>query len=208
VAKKKGKGAKAVKAAIPADETIVAEPVPVEPPVAFTRPLPLPTLETFVTNDWRAVVRRLTGARLVYGKPIEAAGRTVVPVASLRVGGGGGFGSGSNEGSQTTAPGMGRGVGGGGALEAKAVGFIDIGPDGARYEAIDKTGRLTDAIAKAASNGGVAGGAAAGALAGATVVAGAVGILVARRRSLMGAAVRAALPGGSRGSALTRALRR
>ncbi len=38
---------------------------------------------------------RVTGARVCFGKPIEAAGRTVVPVASLRVMGGMGFGHGS-----------------------------------------------------------------------------------------------------------------
>jgi uncharacterized spore protein YtfJ len=203
VAKKKGKGSKA--GGERTDDVLV----PSRPPVAFTRPLPPPPpAMALAGQDWRNVVRRLTGARLVYGKPVEAAGRKVVPVASVRMGGGLGFGLGTSDGADGQAPGTGRGGGGGGAVEAKPVGFIEIGPEGARYEAIDKTGRLTDAIAKAASNGGVAGGAAAGALAGATVVAGAVGLVMARRRSFVRAAVRAALPSGSRGSALTRALRR
>jgi len=72
---------------------------------------------------------RLTGARLCFGRPVEAKGRTVIPVASVRTAGGYGFG---NE------PGGGAlGGGGGGALDARPVGFIEIGPDGTRFERID-----------------------------------------------------------------------
>jgi uncharacterized spore protein YtfJ len=71
---------------------------------------------------------RLTGARLCFGRPVEVKGRTVIPVASVRTMGGYGFG---NE------PARGAGGGGGGALDARPVGFIEIGPDGTRFEAID-----------------------------------------------------------------------
>ena len=71
---------------------------------------------------------RLTGARLCFGRPVEMSGRTVIPVASVRTMGGYGFG---NE------PARGGGGGGGGALDARPVGFIEIGPDGTRFEAID-----------------------------------------------------------------------
>ena len=72
---------------------------------------------------------RLTGARLCFGRPVEAKGRTVIPVASVRTAGGYGFG---NE------PGGGAlGGGGGGALDARPVGFIEIGPEGTRFERID-----------------------------------------------------------------------
>lgn len=71
---------------------------------------------------------RLSGARLCYGKPVEAAGRVVIPVASVRTAAGGGLGrSGGDEPSG----------GGGGLLDARPVGFIEIGPEGARYQAID-----------------------------------------------------------------------
>jgi len=72
---------------------------------------------------------RLTGARLCFGRPIEVKGRTVVPVASVRTMGGYGFGNEPARG--------GGGGGGGGALDARPVGFIEIGPDGTRFEAID-----------------------------------------------------------------------
>jgi uncharacterized spore protein YtfJ len=71
---------------------------------------------------------RLTGARLCFGRPVEAEGRTVIGVASVRTAGGWGFG---NE------PSRGSGGGGGGALDARPVGFIEIGPDGTRFEPID-----------------------------------------------------------------------
>jgi uncharacterized spore protein YtfJ len=71
---------------------------------------------------------RLTGARLCFGRPVEAKGRIVIPVASVRTAGGWGFG---NE------PSRGSGGGGGGALDARPVGFIEIGPDGTRFEPID-----------------------------------------------------------------------
>jgi len=72
---------------------------------------------------------RLTGARLCFGRPVTAGGRTVIGVASVRSAGGYGFGS--------EAAGAGSGGGGGGALDARPVGFIEIGPEGARFERID-----------------------------------------------------------------------
>jgi hypothetical protein len=73
---------------------------------------------------------RATGARLCFGRPIEGkGGRVVIPVASVRTAGGWGYG---NE-----PDGRGGGGGGGGALDARPVGFIEIGPDGTRFERID-----------------------------------------------------------------------
>ncbi len=70
---------------------------------------------------------RLTGARLCYGRPVEFKNRTVIPVASVRTAGGWGFGHEA----------AGSGGGGGGALDARPVGFIEIGPEGTRFEQID-----------------------------------------------------------------------
>ena len=76
------------------------------------------------------VLARLTGARLCFGRPVEVTGRTVIPVASVRTAGGYGFG-GEPLGRQRS------GGGGGGAIDARPVGFIEIGPEGTRFEAID-----------------------------------------------------------------------
>ena len=85
---------------------------------------------------------RVTGARLCFGRPVEVKGRTVITVASVRTAGGWGFG---NDGS-----GGGSGGGGGGALDARPVGFIEIGPNGTRFEAIDD-GRVALRLAAAGS---------------------------------------------------------
>jgi uncharacterized spore protein YtfJ len=82
---------------------------------------------------------RLTGARLCFGRPVEVKGRTVITVASVRTAGGWGFG---NE-----PDGNGSGGGGGGALDARPVGFIEIGPDGTRFERINDGRVALQAIA-------------------------------------------------------------
>jgi hypothetical protein len=64
---------------------------------------------------------RLTRAKLSYGRPIEAHGRTVVPVARVHLAGG--FGSGDGD---------------GGHLESRPIGYIEIGPEGTRFERIEQ----------------------------------------------------------------------
>ncbi len=86
------------------------------------------------------MLARLTGARLCFGRPVEAAGRTVIPVASIRTAGGGGFGVDPAAADRS-------GGGGGGALDARPVGFIEIGPDGTRFQRIDDGRMALRAIA-------------------------------------------------------------
>jgi uncharacterized spore protein YtfJ len=99
-------------------------------------------------------VRRLadvvTGARLVYGEPVEAGGRTVIPVARVRMSGGWGFGRGGSGADD----GEGSGGGGGGHLDATPVGFIEVGPAGSQFHEIpdpDRTARNLRAAAGAAT---------------------------------------------------------
>ena len=97
----------------------------------------------------RRVLDAVAGARLCYGEPVVAGDRTVIPVARLSATGGYGFGSGAND-----VEGEGSGGGGGGWLDARPVGFIEIGPDGARYEPIpdpERFARNLKAAATAAS---------------------------------------------------------
>ena len=88
---------------------------------------------------------RLTGARLCFGRPVELESRTVIPVASVRTAGGWGFGN-QYDGSGS---GSGSGGGGGGALDARPVGFIEIGPEGTRFERIDDGRMALRALAAA-----------------------------------------------------------
>jgi uncharacterized spore protein YtfJ len=75
-------------------------------------------------------------ARAVYGTPVTHAGYTVVPVA--RVMAGFGLGARHNAGNSTEPAALdGTGIGGGGGYSAVPVGFIEIGPDGARFQRLE-----------------------------------------------------------------------
>jgi len=75
-------------------------------------------------------LRTSASVKNVYGDPIVAEGRTVIPVAKVAYGFGGGSGSGSGSGKQTEnnadgkAPAEGEGAGGG--VTAKPVGVVEI----------------------------------------------------------------------------------
>jgi uncharacterized spore protein YtfJ len=89
----------------------------------------------------RGLLDGLGGARLCYGEPVVSGERAVIPVARVRVAGGGGFGAGG-DGDE--------GGGGGGYLEASPQGFIEVGPEGARYQPIPDPERLGRALRAAA----------------------------------------------------------
>jgi uncharacterized spore protein YtfJ len=120
----------------------------VSPPAAAP---PTPEWATALSGGTsRRLLARLTGARMCFGRPIHADGRTVVPVASVRGMGGLGFGrdgdaSGDREVAATDAGRAGEvrrpdGGGGGGYVHARPLGFIDLGPEGARFQAIPAPG--------------------------------------------------------------------
>jgi uncharacterized spore protein YtfJ len=72
----------------------------------------------------RKLVAQLGGAKLCFGEPIRVGEREVIPVARVHTRGGGG-GKGADD-----------SWGGGGTIDASPIGFIDAGPEGARFEAI------------------------------------------------------------------------
>ena len=67
-----------------------------------------------------------SSARTVYGEPISAEGKTIVPIAKLRYGFGGGSGKKAGE-----EPG--EGGGGGGGCVARPVGYIEVTGEGTRF---------------------------------------------------------------------------
>src|ERR1700687_6288022 len=67
----------------------------------------------------------------VFGEPILAGDKTIIPVAKIAYGFGGGTGSGGLE--IKTA--RGEGGGGGGGVGALPVGVFEVGPQGARFVA-------------------------------------------------------------------------
>jgi uncharacterized spore protein YtfJ len=88
----------------------------------------------------RGLFDGLVGARLCYGEPVISGERAVIPVARVRVAGGAGWGASDTD----------DGGGGGGYLEATPQGFVEVGPDGARYHSIpdpDRALRIARALA-------------------------------------------------------------
>ena len=98
------------------------------------------------------LARRIGGGRLVYGRPLKLGDRAVIPVARVKVRGGFGFGVRDRE----------DGGGGGGSVDARPAGFIEVGPEGARYEAIPREHGRAEAIAAGIAAGALAGTALAG----------------------------------------------
>jgi uncharacterized spore protein YtfJ len=82
--------------------------------------------------DMERLIRRISaeaGPQAVFGDPVVAGTRTVVPVARVSYGGGGGWGG--PPGAEEEA-----GSGAGFGVTAKPVGFIEVTPDSARFHAI------------------------------------------------------------------------
>jgi uncharacterized spore protein YtfJ len=77
-------------------------------------------------------------SRTVYGEPVAAEGRTVIPVARIRYG----FGGGSGRKSVEEA-----GSGGGGGMQATPVGVVEITREGTRFLPIGQTRKLGLAVA-------------------------------------------------------------
>jgi uncharacterized spore protein YtfJ len=100
-----------------------------------------PFFQTFLDR-----VQSWLGARTVYGEPIHADGRTIVPVARLVCGFGGGFGTGGRQPEEEAAGRQARGEGGGGHMAARPVGVIEITSAGTRFVPIADPRPLVGAL--------------------------------------------------------------
>jgi len=70
--------------------------------------------------------------KAVFGEPVHAAGRTVIPVAKVAYGFGGGFGTGHGK-TESDKGRHGEGGGGGGGVRAYPAGALEITEDGTRF---------------------------------------------------------------------------
>jgi uncharacterized spore protein YtfJ len=77
-----------------------------------------------------------TGVRTVFGEPVSAEGRTIIPVARVAYGFGGGGGLSRNQGAESSDT-NGEGAGGGGGAHAVAAGVVEITPEGTRFLRFD-----------------------------------------------------------------------
>jgi len=87
---------------------------------------------------FKAIVDR-AGAKTVYGDPVSAAGKTILPVAKIRYGFGGG--GGRRPDAQQ------HGGGGGGGMVAKPVGVVEITESETRFIPIRSGWSLLAAVA-------------------------------------------------------------
>lgn len=109
-------------------------------------------------------VRRMAGVRMSFGPAVRTGERAVIPVARAFALGGFGVGTGIDDSDRPQ-----EGGGGGGLAITRPIGFIDMSPDGARYEPLRNRSALpglvvaavVGAVAGAALTGGAAAGAAA-----------------------------------------------
>ena len=69
----------------------------------------------------------------VFGEPIHAAGKTIVPVARVRYALGGGGGGGEQKNAAVDRPLAAGGGGGGGAVMASPMGALEISESGTRF---------------------------------------------------------------------------
>lgn len=84
----------------------------------------------------QALSEQLAGSanvKQVFGEPIHAAGKTIVPVARVRYALGGGGGGGEQHNPVADRPLSGRGGGGGGAVIASPMGALEISETGTRF---------------------------------------------------------------------------
>jgi uncharacterized spore protein YtfJ len=84
-----------------------------------------------VKETLEALAGRLqaTGVRTVYGEPVAAHGRTIIPVARVAYG----FGSGAGLSANNDLTPHGEGAGGGGGVLATPVGVVEIAEDHTRF---------------------------------------------------------------------------
>lgn len=80
--------------------------------------------------------------KTIYGEPIEAHGKTVIPVAKIMYG----YGAGAGTGGVGDTSAKGEGGGGGGGVRAKPVGVIEVSEQQTRFVPIDDRKKLATAL--------------------------------------------------------------
>lgn len=78
--------------------------------------------------------------KTVFGEPISAEGKTIIPVARVRYGFGGGMGSGPTRTGDEQRLGQGGGAGGG--VIAQPVGVVEVSATGTRFITIHNRRRM------------------------------------------------------------------
>ena len=80
--------------------------------------------------------------KAIYGEPVAAHGKTVIPVAKIMYG----YGAGTGTGGVGTSSARGEGGGGGGGVRAIPVGVIEVSDQETRFVPITDRKRLAGAV--------------------------------------------------------------
>jgi uncharacterized spore protein YtfJ len=94
----------------------------------------------------RSLAERLQGSatvRAVFGEPITAQGKTIIPVAKIGLG----FGGGSGTSQEGTAQEGAEGAGGGGGARATPIGVIEVTDTETRFVPVRQTQALLGGMA-------------------------------------------------------------
>ncbi len=83
-----------------------------------------------------------TNVKAVYGEPIAAQGKTIIPVAKIMYG----FGGGGGTGGAGNSVAHGEGGGGGGGARAIPVGVVEVSDQGTRFVPISDRRKLAGAV--------------------------------------------------------------
>ena len=100
-----------------------------------------------VPDIFRNVAQRLqtsAGVKTVFGDPMSAEGKTIIPVARVRYGFGAGGGPAPDPDPETGSEEQREAVGGGGGggIEVTPIGFIEITPGETRYVSFEERRRI------------------------------------------------------------------
>jgi uncharacterized spore protein YtfJ len=97
----------------------------------------LPLLQSLKEN-----ILSQASVKAVYGEPIAAHGKTVIPVAKIMYG----YGAGAGTGGVGDSSARGEGGGGGGGVRAIPVGVIEVSEQQTRFVPISDRKKMTGAI--------------------------------------------------------------
>ena len=86
------------------------------------------------------------GLNTVYGAPITAEGKTLIPVSRIALGFGAGRGFSPNSGSGESQADIGNGMGGGGGMVARPVGVLEVTSARTRFIPCNETPKTIGSI--------------------------------------------------------------
>src|SRR6202046_2429580 len=95
-----------------------------------------------VLQSWKESILGQASVKAIYGEPISANSKTIIPVAKIMYG----YGAGAGTGGMGDSTARGEGGGGGGGARAIPVGVIEVSDRQTRFVPITNRKRLAGAV--------------------------------------------------------------